>query len=169
MKTKYKILVISIILVVSIFLPSLLFSGHTPEPQTITSNNTGIFLNAQDILEIPGLEIIIGTPEMWEENQKRAEERNAIRLDQLKKLEKDADFVNAGKIIKELNSTNIDDDAYWQTVLDSLIIINEKLGNNVNVTISFEDSETIREIMRQEKLRQEKQHTSQPEVWIIGK
>jgi len=91
------------------------------------------------------------TPEMWNENQKKAEERNVIRLEQLEKLNNDADFVKATKIIQGLNSTNIEDDDYWQTVLDSLILITEKQGISLNGTLSFEDSEMLRELIRQEK------------------
>jgi len=162
-------------------------------PSEIIFDDTSVFNSTKDISEIPGLEIIEDvdkklastlfgfygnstiispdefeiidvTPEMWYENQKRAEEENAIRLEQLEKFKNDPDFVKATKIIQELNSTNIEDDAYWQTVLDSLIIITEKEG--INGTLSFEDSEMLRELLRQEKIRQEKQRESEPSVII---
>jgi len=177
MTTRDRILVISVILVVFVFLPALIFTGQPPvAPQTITVDIPDILNNVEStepstlfgfygnstIMSPDEFEIIDVTPEMWEKNQKRAEEENAIRLELLEKLNKDADFVKATKIIQELNSTNIEDDAYWQMVLDSLILTSEKQG--INGTLSFEDSEILREL-----LRQEKQHTPQPEAWIIGK
>ncbi len=117
--------------------------------QEIIIDDVSIFNSTKDISDIPEFEIIDVTPEMWYENQKRAEERNDIRLEQLEKLNNDPDFVKATKIIQGINSTNIEDDAYWQTALDALIIVTEKQGISLNGTLSYEDSEILRELIRQ--------------------
>jgi len=156
MKTRRKILITTlaiVLLYVVIVEVDNYFYGSLHQTSIHQSvDNPELSFDAQDISEISGLEIIDVTPEMWEENQKRSEERNAIRLEQLEKLNNDEDFVNAGKIIQGLNSTNIEDDVYWQTVIESLVLVIEKQGISLNDTFSFEDSEQLRDLLRQDQL-----------------
>jgi len=73
--------------------------------------------------------------------------------------ENDEQFKQATQILQGLNITNIEDDLYWQSILNSFQIINEKSGRNG--TMSLEDSQILRDLLR-EKIQLSSEDVSLP-------